>query len=52
MHDTDIEQYYELLETYSDEYYNYAGAKKKKKKKMDRKYKPKKLYLKAHDYGV
>ena len=49
MHDTAIQLYYELLETYSDEYYNYTGA---ERKKMDRKYKPKKLYLKGHDYGV
>ena len=30
MHDTAVEQYYELLETYSDKYYNYTGATKKK----------------------
>ena len=47
MHDTALELYNELLETYFDEYYYLSHG---KRKKMDPKYKPKKLFAKGYDY--
>ena len=49
MQDTASELYYELLETYFDEYYYLSHAKWKKK---NHKYKPKKLFIKGYDYSV
>ena len=50
MHDTTLELYNELLETNYDEYHYLSLA--KKKKKVNRKYKPKKLFINGSDYSV
>ena len=47
MHDTALELYNELLETYFDEYHYLSHG---KRKKMDPKCKPKKLFAKGYDY--
>ena len=44
--DTALELYNELLETYYDEYCSLSDA---KRKKMDRKYKPKTLFIEGYD---
>ena len=46
MCDTALELYNELLETYYDEYCSFSDA---KRKKMDRKYKPKTLFIEGYD---
>ena len=48
VHDTAQELFNELLETYFDEYYYLSDA---KTKTMDRKYKPKKLFLEGYNYN-
>ena len=48
-HDTASLLYNELLEIYYDEYYYLSHT---KRKKMNRKYKPKKLFIKGYDYSM